>query len=67
MTHESKVHRISAHISPAVKASERVVGNPNEPEKRTSIDSNHREHNAVEAERQAVDPITRWTTANRVG
>ena len=63
--HENSKHRISVHLSPAVKATERVMSERHE--KRGSIDSNMSEPSAVEVERQSVAPITRWTTANRTG
>ncbi|KAI9150199.1 hypothetical protein HJFPF1_09954 [Paramyrothecium foliicola] len=58
--------RFSLNISPAVKASNRVLGERSE--KRGSVDSNISDHgSAVEAERQSLAPMQRWTTANRVG
>lgn len=60
--------RFSLNISPAKKASNRVMAERQE--KRGSVDSNisdNHEWSAVQAERMMVDPAARWTTANRVG
>jgi hypothetical protein len=68
--HDSKIHSLSAKISPAAKASNQVLV---EHEQRTSVESQRSDHvdghnmPAVEAERLATAPAQRWTTANRIG
>ncbi|KAL2201758.1 hypothetical protein CC79DRAFT_1338499 [Sarocladium strictum] len=59
-------------LSPAVKASHRVLDNPNRSHSnRTSVDSHHSTHTlgetpVVQVQKWSVDPIQRWTSCNRI-
>jgi hypothetical protein len=68
MAHSSR--RFS--LSPAVKASHRVLDNPHRSHSnRSSVDSHHSAHTlnempVVQVEKHLIDPIQRWTSCNRI-
>ncbi|KFA64351.1 hypothetical protein S40285_02953 [Stachybotrys chlorohalonatus IBT 40285] len=58
-------------LSPAVKASRRVMNGPEQPALRGSVDSTASASSlgdmpVVDVERHLVDPAFRWSTANRI-